>query len=208
MALTATSGLILMSAPGLAPTIVLLGLGLVAATSLDTGRFSSAAAVLIGAALLVFSRYAIVGMFSHGPGVGCTLKCIDEASGFLGFDDTRWTWAGSLVTLKMLLASLLVIAAASLNRGLTTNGRSLSAATMALASGFIAKAATESALSFGPHGARLGVALSEAGFSALVLLALGLGFVAYTLLAAGVPTTEFVGELAESTDTRPIAISA
>ncbi|HEY1952206.1 MAG TPA: alkaline phosphatase family protein, partial [Gemmatimonadaceae bacterium] len=58
MALTATSGLILMSAPGLAPTIVLLGLGLVAATSLDTGRFSSAAAVLIGAALLVFSRYA------------------------------------------------------------------------------------------------------------------------------------------------------
>ena len=57
---------------------------------------------------------------------------------------------------------------------------------------FIAKAAMESALSFGPLGARLGVSLSQAGYNAIVLLALGLGYVAYRMVVKGSRAREVI----------------
>lgn len=198
-ALTAMSGLILMSPVSLAPSVLLIALGVLAATRIDVRRLSPSTVILIGAALLVFSRYALIGVFSHGPGIGCTLECIDEASGFYGFDETRWTWATGLITMKMLLGSVLLISLASLNRAFESAEQSIVLAGLLLVFAFVAKAAMESALSFGPLGARLGVSLSQAGYNAIVLLALGLGYVAYKAVVNGRETREVIlPELSQS----------
>jgi hypothetical protein len=191
-ALTALSGLILMSPVSLAPSVLLVGLGVFAATRIDVQRLSPSTIILLGAALLVFGRYAFIGVFSHGPGIGCTLECIDEASGFYGFDETRWTWAAGLITLKMLLASMVLISVGSLNRAFESTERNIVVTAMLLTFALIAKAGMESALSFGPLGARLGVSLSQAGYNAIVLLALGLGYVAYRLALNGGRTREVI----------------
>src|SRR5206468_10495881 len=101
--------------------------------------------------------------------------------------------------LKMLFASVLVICIVSVNRAYSGSGKRMAAATILVAFAFIVKAAMESALSFGTRGARLGLALSEAGYSVIVLLALGLGYVAFALLVERPRIHEStVGELVES----------
>jgi hypothetical protein len=182
IALTATSALILMSPPVLAPSVVAIALGILVITRVNTRDLKSSTVVLVAAALLVFSRYAFIGVFSHGPTIDCTLQCVDEASGFLGFDETRWTWGTALVTLKMLFASLLVISLVFSSATFDALERRVFNASLLLIFGVIAKGAMHSALSFGMHGGRLGMSLSQTGYSAIVLLAVALGYLAYTLL--------------------------
>lgn len=179
VALTAVSGLILMSPAAVAPSVVLIALGVLAASRIDTRGILPASVTLVSSGLLVFSRYALVSVFSHGQSIRCTLKCIDEASGFLGFDDTQWTWATGLITLKMLLGSALILSFISLNHAFYSAREKLIAATLLLVFGFVAGAAMDAALSFGPYGARLGLSLGQAGYATIILLSWVLGYWAF-----------------------------
>ena len=181
--LTAFSGLILTSQHSAAPSLLLIALALAVVAQMDFRPLPPLAAVLLGAAVLVFARYNLIAVFSHGPSLDCTLKCIDEASGFLGFDDTRWTWAMGLIALKMLFATVLVLAVLGLNSQLRRSEGDIVLAGLLVVFAFVSKAGLEAALSFGTRGSALGLALGEVGFGALVWLAVGLGFVLYAAIA-------------------------
>ncbi len=185
VALTAMSALILMSPSAIAPSVLVIALGIFVVARIDVRHLSLSTVIIMAAVLLVFGRYAFVAVFSHGPSIDCTLKCVDEASGFLGFDETRWTWATVLVALKMSFASVLVISLVSSNSAFDADERRVLTVGLLLVCTFIAKAALHSALSFGPRGARLGISLSQAGYHTIVLLALVLGYVAYRLILNG-----------------------
>ena len=181
--LTALSGLILTSQHSAAPSLLLIALGLAAVAQMDFRPLPPAAAMFLGAAVLVFARYSLVAVFSHGPNLDCTLKCVDEASGFLGFDETRWTRAIGLIALKMLFATVLVLAVLALNSQLRRSEGDITLAGLLLVFGFISKAGLEAALSFGTRGSSLGLALGQVGFGVLVWLAVGLGFLLYAAIA-------------------------
>jgi len=182
IALTTVSVLVLMSPAGDAPSVVLLALGLLAAGSLATQEMSPATVILVAGALLVFGRYALIGVFSHGQSLQCTLRCIDEAAGFLGFNETQWTWAGGLITLKMLFGSALLLGLVALNRHLYSAGEKLISAILLLVCAFVTGAAVDAGFSFGAYGSRLGIALGQAGYAVIILLSWVLGYLSFNAI--------------------------
>ena len=184
LASVAISGLMLMSRVVDAPSVIVVALGIFFVTQIEIRNLPRSAVIILGAALLVYGRYAFVDLFSHAPSIDCTLKCLDEASGFLGFDDVRWTQAAALVGLKTLLASVLVFSLIWSNPALEELEQPVFVAALLLVTTFVAQAALEAGLSFGVDGSRLGTSLGHVAFHTMELCALGVGMVGYKLMLA------------------------